>query len=54
MDPAGNLVTMQDLAGDQRVDLRFGRDDAGELYLLAKANGKIWKITGTRCIGATH
>ena len=24
------------------------RDGAGELYLLAKANGKIWKVTGTR------
>ena len=31
-----------------RVDLRFGRDADGELYLLSKANGKIWKITGTR------
>ena len=27
----------------RRVDLRFGPDDEGELYLLAKANGKIWK-----------
>ncbi len=51
VDNAGNLVTMRDLAGSQRVDLRFGRDGSGELYLLAKANGKIWKITGTRCIG---
>jgi glucose/arabinose dehydrogenase len=47
-DRTGNRVTMQDLAGDQRIDLRFGRDRAGELYLLSKANGKIWKVTGTR------
>ncbi|TPQ21632.1 PQQ-dependent sugar dehydrogenase [Streptomyces sporangiiformans] len=47
-DESGKRVTMQDLAGDTRVDLRFGRDADGELYLLSKANGKIWKVTGTR------
>lgn len=57
--PAGQRVTMQDLAGDARVDLRFGRDAAGELYILSKANGKVWKVTGTRkfagCdVGHTH
>jgi hypothetical protein len=45
-DKTGKQVTMQDLAGDQRVDLHFGIDRAGELYLLSKANGKIWKVTG--------
>ncbi|WP_406313446.1 PQQ-dependent sugar dehydrogenase [Streptosporangium sp. NBC_01639] len=47
-DQTGKRVTTQDLAGDARVDFRFGRDDAGELYILSKANGKIWKVTGTR------
>ncbi|MDG4798212.1 PQQ-dependent sugar dehydrogenase [Micromonospora sp. WMMD1082] len=53
-DPAGNPVRMQDLSAPgapgnpERVDLRFGTDAAGELYILAKANGKIWKVTGTR------
>jgi hypothetical protein len=47
-DKTGKWVTMQQLAGDQRVDLRFGRDGEGELYLLAKANGRIWKVVGTR------
>ncbi|MFC5745167.1 PQQ-dependent sugar dehydrogenase [Actinomadura rugatobispora] len=47
-DTAGNPVTMRQLAGDNRVDLRFGMDAKGEPYLLAKANGKIWKIVGTR------
>ncbi|SNT54380.1 Glucose/arabinose dehydrogenase, beta-propeller fold [Asanoa hainanensis] len=51
---AGSPVRMQDLSapgapGDpNRVDLRFGTDAQGELYILAKANGKIWKVTGTR------
>ncbi|MFD0688264.1 PQQ-dependent sugar dehydrogenase [Actinomadura fibrosa] len=47
-DTAGNPVTMKQLAGDNRVDLRYGSDAKGELYLLAKANGKIWKIVGTK------
>ncbi|MFI1395694.1 PQQ-dependent sugar dehydrogenase [Streptomyces sp. NPDC020681] len=47
-DRAGNRLTMPELAGDTRVDLRFGQDARGELYLLSKANGKIWKVTGTR------
>jgi len=47
-DTSGKRVTMRELAGNARVDLHFGRDARGELYLLSKANGKIWKITGTR------
>ncbi|MFE0588432.1 PQQ-dependent sugar dehydrogenase [Micromonospora echinospora] len=51
---AGAPVRMQDLSGPgapgnpERVDLRFGTDAAGALYLLAKSNGKVWKVTGTR------
>ncbi len=51
---AGEPVRMRDLSspgapGDPgRVDLRFGTDLQGELYILAKANGKVWKVTGTR------
>jgi hypothetical protein len=44
----GQPVTMQQLAGSPRVDLRFGTDSHGELYVLSKANGKIWKVIGTR------
>jgi hypothetical protein len=50
--PTGQSVRMQELSspgapGDpNRVDLRFGTDASGELYILAKANGKIWKVTG--------
>jgi glucose/arabinose dehydrogenase len=57
-DAAGTPVRMQDLSspgapGDpNRVDLRFGTDAQGELYILAKANGKIWKVTGTRTFAA--
>jgi hypothetical protein len=41
-------LTMAMAAGDSRVDLRFGRDGHGELYLSSKAGGKVWKIVGTR------
>ena len=47
-DAAGKRTSFQELVGDERVDLRFGRDGRGELYLLAKANGKVWKVTGTK------
>jgi len=53
-DTSGNPVRMQDLSGPgsvgspERVDLRFGTDAQGELYILAKANGKIWKVVDTR------
>jgi hypothetical protein len=45
---AGTRVTMRNLAGDNRVDLRLGLDRSGELYVMAKANGMLWKVTGTR------
>ncbi|MFD5828945.1 PQQ-dependent sugar dehydrogenase [Lentzea sp. NPDC060358] len=49
----GQVTTLKALVGDpNRVDLRFGRDAAGELYVLAKANGKIWKVTGARAFAS--
>ena len=48
----GEETTFQELVGDSRVDLRFGSDADGELYLVAKANGKIWKVTGARTVSA--
>jgi glucose/arabinose dehydrogenase len=53
-DEEGNRTTMRELSAEgglgppDRVDPRFGRDADGELYLLSKGNGKIWRITGTR------
>lgn len=44
----GTRVRMTDLVGDGRVDLRFGTDSDRNLYLLAKANGTIWKVVDTR------
>jgi hypothetical protein len=47
-DTAGTRTSFQELVGDERVDLRFGQDGRGELYLLAKADGTAWRVTGTR------
>lgn len=49
----GKQVTMREVASDPgvltagkpRVDLRLGMDAAGELYVLSKSNGKIWRVT---------
>ncbi|MGO1581651.1 MAG: PQQ-dependent sugar dehydrogenase [Actinomycetaceae bacterium] len=42
----GVETTFAELAGDSRVDLRFGQDADGELYLISKADGRIWRVTG--------
>ncbi|MDQ0939514.1 glucose/arabinose dehydrogenase [Streptomyces sp. V1I1] len=47
-DAGGAPTSMQALAGDKRVDLRFGTDRAGELYVLSKANGRIWKVSDAK------
>jgi hypothetical protein len=48
VNSGGTQTTMQSLAGDNRVDMRLGLDHAGELYVLSKANGRLWKVTATR------
>ncbi len=41
----GELTTLSDLCNCRRVDLRFGQDADGHLYLMTKADGKIYKLT---------
>ncbi len=36
--------TLAELCGSGRVDLHFGRDAQGELYILTKADGKVYKL----------
>lgn len=40
----GEPATMRELTQSSRVDLRFGQDCEGSIYLLTKADGKIHKI----------
>ncbi|RKN04787.1 hypothetical protein D7319_27315 [Streptomyces radicis] len=53
VDAAGEPVTMRQLAGSNRVDLRFGQDAEGRVYLLSKANGKVWRVTSASEGGGT-
>lgn len=46
-DTEGNRMRMTDFVDDPRVDLRFGTDADRNLYLLAKANGMVWKVVDT-------
>ncbi len=41
-----SIKKLSALCGSGRVDLRFGKDAQGELYILTKADGKIYKIVG--------
>lgn len=36
--------TLKEICGSGRVDLHFGRDFKGELYILTKADGKVYKL----------
>jgi glucose/arabinose dehydrogenase len=40
----GSKTTLADLCGSKRVEMRFGRDSKGELYILTKADGKVYKL----------
>jgi hypothetical protein len=39
---------LKELCGNDRVDLHFGRDVQGELYILTKADGKIYKLVSVK------
>jgi glucose/arabinose dehydrogenase/mono/diheme cytochrome c family protein len=42
----GKISKLSELSGNERVDLRLGRDNKGEIYVLTKPDGKIYRITG--------
>ncbi|MEO8762763.1 MAG: PQQ-dependent sugar dehydrogenase [Ginsengibacter sp.] len=48
----GKPLTFKDIAGnDHRVDMHFGRDARGELYILIKPDGKIYKLVSASSKG---
>ena len=40
----GKRISLRELCGQNRVDLRFARDEQGELYISTKPDGKIYKL----------
>ena len=41
---SGTPQTLREVCGSDRVDLHLGRDSRGELYILTKADGKVYKL----------
>ncbi len=42
----GVVKTLRQLCGTNRVDLHFGKDARGELYILTKPDGKLYRLEG--------
>ncbi|MDQ6814049.1 MAG: PQQ-dependent sugar dehydrogenase [Bacteroidota bacterium] len=40
----GSATTLKALCGSNRIDLHFGKDSKGEIYILTKADGKVYKL----------
>lgn len=40
----GKPTTLAELCGNERADLRLGRDHQGELYVFTKIDGKVYKL----------
>jgi mono/diheme cytochrome c family protein len=43
----GKISSLEDLCKTGRIDLRFGRDANGEMYLFTKPDGKVYKFVST-------
>lgn len=44
----GVKKTLVELTGEDKVDVRFGRDHKGEMYILTKPDGKVYRIVGAQ------
>lgn len=44
----GKQTSFSDIVADQRVDLRFGKNGTGELFIFTKSDGKVYKIVGCK------
>lgn len=40
----GTPISLQEIRPNERVDLRFGQDHKGELYVFTKSNGKVYRV----------
>jgi glucose/arabinose dehydrogenase len=44
----GQIKTLSELCGAEKVDERFGRDSKGELYITTKPDGKIYRLVSSK------
>ena len=42
------LETLRNLCGNDRIDLHYGIDAKGEMYIMTKADGKVYQIIGAK------
>jgi len=40
----GKEMSLQELLGQDRVDLKFGRDAVNRLYVMSKTNGAVYRV----------
>jgi len=40
----GKEMSLQELVGQDRVDLKFGRDAGNRLYVMSKTNGVVYRV----------
>jgi glucose/arabinose dehydrogenase/mono/diheme cytochrome c family protein len=48
LETAGRKADLMTLTANKRVDLRFGQDGSGDLYIFTKADGALWKVVGAK------
>lgn len=44
----GKPETLRNLCGNDRIDLHFGIDAQGEMYIMTKADGRVYQIIGAK------
>lgn len=44
VDDAGRPTNLQTIVGNPRIDTRFGQDENGEIYILNKRNGVVYRL----------
>ncbi len=50
----GKRLTLRNLCGQNRVDLRFAQDDRGEMFIFTKPDGKIYRMMKLSNIPVAH
>ena len=48
IEVGGTRTSLEALTRNKRVDLRFGQDSSGDLYIFTKADGAVWKVVDCR------
>jgi glucose/arabinose dehydrogenase len=50
----GKRLTLRNLCGQNRVDLRFAQDEQGEMFIFTKPDGKIYRMAKFSSASGTH